>query len=153
MKYLLFLMLCLILYGCPSYDPQTAVLTVYNLSDSAVYVYKTCENSIEILPRLKLFEVSGAIMEDEKGNQIDSIYSPNYRVNAYNSSEFSGFGNIDNPTIFCNNSDYINLFFIKETTIKNYSWEEIVEKQIYVKKMRFNCKQLDSLNWKVKYIP
>ena len=35
--------------------------------------------------------------------------------------------------------------------MKNYSWEEIVEKQMYVKKVRYTYDELDKMHYKIFY--
>lgn len=146
----LFLIICC--YGCPSFDPPTGILCIHNYSDSAIYVYESCDDSLSSTGELSLFlKFYGGV--DENGKPKDPIYSPNYRVNAYSYGEFAGYGTPNNPKLYCKGQDHITLFFISENTMRNHSWNEVVDRQLFEKKIRLNQTQLDSLNWKVTYTP
>ncbi|MDX2249736.1 MAG: hypothetical protein SF052_23330 [Bacteroidia bacterium] len=142
-----------LLTGCPAYDPPLQVITIHNYSDSAVYVYSTCEDSLPRVPELKLFETCCHNAIDAQGNKMDTISSPYYRINAYAFGDIIGAGSAANPAIPCEKPPYLRFFFISETTMRTHSWAEIHEKQLYSKKMSFNLSQLDSLGWVIKYVP
>ncbi|WP_304064846.1 hypothetical protein [Pedobacter glucosidilyticus] len=151
MKYWFLGLFCFLELGCV-YDPPTATLEVFNYSDSAIYVAENCECNLTALPILRLFETRDDGATDVKGQAFPEIYSPNYRINPYQIGNIGYFGTPKNREVQCENG-VICLFFIKEITMRNYSWDEIVEKKLYNKKLSFNKEQLDSLDWKIKYEP
>lgn len=153
MKQLLLIILTFLLTGCPVYDPPLQGITIHNYSDSAVYVYSTCEDSLPRVPELKLFQIWNQTRTDALGNKMDTIISPSYRINAYAFGDIIGAGRAANPAIPCEKPPYLRFFFIPETTMRTHSWAEIHEKQLYSKKMSFNLSQLDSLGWVIKYVP
>ena len=139
----------LLAFSC-IYDPPTASVKILNYSDSAIYVLENCECKITRYPVLKLFEKRTHKSVDEKGEPMPDIYSPAYRINPYQVGEIGYFGSKKDKKIQCANG-FVCFFFIKESTIKNYTWDEIVKKQLYAQKMRFNKSQLDSVYWKIRY--
>ncbi len=141
----------LMLIGCPVYDPPSGTLVVHNYSDAAIYVYETCADSIENKDELKLFLVDSTNRLDAKGNRVLPMYSPSYRINAYSYGTLYGYGSRKNKSIDCQNKK-LNLFFISENTMRNYAWDDIVSGQLYEIKMNFTETQLDSLDWKIRYL-
>ena len=83
MKKLLYIIILILLYGCPSYDPARGLLYIENNSDEAIYVYLRCANvdSLLLVPKLDLFEFfnnEDLSMRDASGNQLNSSFvSPN----------------------------------------------------------------------------
>lgn len=151
MKTFFIFLFVILLCGCPTYDPISGVLSIANNSDSAVYVYHTCSDSLQKQPELKLFLESGAEMIDARGNKMETTYSPDYRINAHSTSEMSGFGTAKYKRLPCGNQEFINLFFISESAMRKYTWDEIAQKQLYLNKMKVTKQHLDSLDWKIKY--
>lgn len=150
MKYLLLTIAITFLNGCFTYDPPSGVITILNYSDSAVYVYSTCNDSIELSPKLNLFGIWPGDVVDENGKKKEPIYSPNYRINAYSYGDINVNGTGNNPRLTCKDKK-LRIFFIKEQAMRNKSWEEICKAQSYVKVMILTESQLDSLNWKITY--
>lgn len=149
-KYIHCILLCYLLAGCAMFmDPPTGELKILNYSDSAVYVYSTCSDSLPYEYGLKLFVNYGGGV-DECGNRMRDTIAPNYRVNAYSWGTLSGFGNAENPKITCGNNK-LRLYFIKEATMRTKSWKEIYKGQLYEKKMVLTQQQLNNLCWKVVY--
>lgn len=133
-----------------AYDPPFKSLEIYNNSDDAIYVFFSNKDSITISPKLELF------VKDTTGlyfTSYDSIYSPEYRVNARSFSYLREKSVSTSKWIPFTDKDFVNFFFITENTMKNYSWEEIVEKQLYVKKVRYSYKQLEKLKFRIMYKP
>ncbi|MDX1907434.1 MAG: hypothetical protein SF053_10405 [Bacteroidia bacterium] len=152
MKLWSLLLLAAMVYGCPAYDPPTGVLKIFNASDSAVYVYESCTDSIQMVPELTLFHVIPG-MTDAKGRQINPIRSPHYRVNAYAYSEFDGFGSPETRSIPCQNQEYVTFFFIPESIMRTHTWQEICQQQLYHTRIEANLQMLDSLDWVLQYTP
>jgi hypothetical protein len=154
MKNIISIALIIILQGCiPVMDPPNSggLITIHNYSDSAIYVYLTCKDSIQMTPKLGLFEVlHGSI--DENGKKRDSVYSPNYRVNAYTYGDFEVSGTREHPKLYCDNK-IIYAFIISEKNMRTKQWKEICTKQLYEKKYIFTEEQLDKIGWKFTYSP
>jgi len=145
-KYFIFI-LTVFLYSCVYDPPSETVLNIYNFTDEAIYVYYSKYESIQITPKLDLFFNAHHQDIDELGNLLDSLGSPDYRINAHYFTTFVGrkkwqpFDDVE----------YVNFFFIKEATMKNYTWEEIVAKQMYVKKVRYTYDELEKMHYKIFY--
>jgi len=45
----------------------------------------------------------------------------------------------------------LHVFFISESTMKNYTWKEICEKQMYLKKESYSQRLLDVKEWWITY--
>ena len=129
-------------------------LTIHNYSDEAIYVYHSYFDSIQLVPKLELFTFWPDRAPDEK--DLDPYCSPEYRVNAHDLSYITDGHHTetqwipfpDHPEI-----NYVNFFFIKESTMKKYKWEEIVAKQMYVKKIRNTYGELEKMNYEISYKP
>ena len=127
-------------------------LTVRNCSDEAIYVYYTYYNNIQMNPKLELFTYRPDRAPDEK--DLDPFCSPEYRVNAHFYSFLEGGYKSekqwipfpDHPEI-----NHVNFFFIKESTMKAYKWEEIVAKQLYDKKIKYTYDKLEKMNYEISY--
>lgn len=150
MKKTIFLALYLALTACPVYDPALGTLSIHNYSDSAVYIYNTCGDSLKSEPNLELFLVDSTDRVDSQGKKMPQIYSPNYRINAYSYGKLYGFGSENDRKVPCSHKR-LRLFFLKEKTIRQKTWQEIVSEKLYQKKMSFSESQLDSMNWEIKY--
>jgi hypothetical protein len=152
MKNLFLVYLSLLLIGCPSYDPPNGALSIINFTSETVYVYLTCDTSLPKNPPLKLYFVAGSNEFDEVGNSKQGeIYFPNYRIETDSIRYLRVWGTPKYPDIPCK-SQSLNLFFITESAMKKYTWEEIFLGQRYVKSMKFRKEQLDSLNWRITYL-
>ncbi len=153
MKHILLLSFAVLLQGCITYDPPTGVLKIHNYSDSAIYVYHSYSDSLELDHKLNLFDTWNAEITDASGRIIqDTIYSPNYRANAYAYSEINVCGTGNNPKLCCDN-DTLYLFFIKESVMRTMSWEEICEKQQYEQRVALTEEQLNRCGWQYTYYP
>lgn len=143
MKRLILFILPFVLCGCLfTYDPPQKGIEVRNNTDSAIYVYYSFTDSIELTRRLVLFE-------NWKHIGINELVTPNYRVDAYNSR---GIGTTGRESLVNQSNDKkLRLFFIKEETMRTKTWERICEGQIYAKKKTLTVKDLEKTNWIVKY--
>lgn len=137
--------------GCV-YDPPSGFITVHNYSDSAVYVYETFMDSLPCGNPLKLFQTLGGKSINSRGNALKDTLSPSYRVNAYAFGEIGVLGNPSEPKLPKNNKKII-LFFIKESTMRTKTWEEICRYQLYERKLVYTEAELDLMDWLVTYIP
>lgn len=151
-KYTCSFIICTLLEGCALFmDPPTGELKILNYTDSAVYVYSTCSDSLPYEYALQLFLNYGSDI-DECGNKMRDTIAPNYRINAYSWGVISGFGNAKNLQTQCKDNR-LRLYFIKEATMRTKPWEEIYKHQLYEKKMVLSQGQLENLCWKVIYEP
>ena len=150
MRNAIFLVLYLTLTACPVYDAPIGTLSIHNYTDSAVYIYSTCMDSIMNEPALRLFLVDSADRIDANGKKMPQIYSPNYRINAYSYGTLYGFGSKNDKKVECKDK-CLRLFFIKEHVMRCNTWEEIVDGRMYQKKMSFSESQLDSMNWEIRF--
>lgn len=143
------LLITFIVSSC-SYDPSVKSLEVFNNSDSAIYVYYSYKDSILLTPRLELF------VKDKTGlfqKCKDSIYSPEYRINARSSSYLRERSTSTSNWIPYPDKKHVFFFFIKENIMKSYSWEEIVEKQLYDKKVKYSYEEIKDLEFLILYKP
>jgi len=143
MKKIILFILPFVLCGCPfAYDPPAKVIKVKNHTDSAIYVYHSFTDSIEINRKLTLFEVYYY-------NNSSHVVTPNYRIDAYNSR---GIGTTGRESLVNESPDKkLRLFFIKEETLRKKTWEEICEKQLYAKKLTLTVTDFEKINWIVEY--
>lgn len=150
-----------ILSGCQfnntdnqSEDYRAGSLTIYNYSDSAIYVYMKCGkvDSLPLEPGLELFIEPKTETTDKCGNVIfQPLVPPEYRVNAFGHGNITVGGDEDNPKLPCNVQD-VTLFFIKEKTMRDYDWEQIYKGQMYAERITFSEEELNSLCWRYSYI-
>lgn len=151
LKYIYTLGICFLLWGCPVYDPAPGELDILNYTDSAIYVYNTCLDSLPGEYGLKLFLNAGG-GTDACGHEMKDTIAPDYRINAYSWGTFLGFGTPKKKETRCKDNK-LRLYFIKEITMRTKTWEEIFKNQLYEKKMVLTQEQLDSLCWRVTYEP
>jgi hypothetical protein len=144
-----FLLAAVLLTGC-IYDPPQGTLTIYNYTDSAIYIAYSCNDSIPYRPKLEIFEKFEGAVNENPAIPRNPIISPNYRVNAYSSNSILGFGSMKNRIFPCGR-ETLKIFFITEYTMRTKSWEEIYRSQLYNKKISLNKDILDSLDWLVLY--
>lgn len=156
MKKTLCIVILIILYGCPAYDPARGLLYIENNSDEAIYVYLRCGkvDSLLLTPKLELFEFfnnDDMSMRDASGAPLKSKFvSPEYRINAYQIGSITIQGKRSRPRLPCDENE-ISLFFITEKTMHDYQWEIIYENQIFVKKVTLTKDYLDKNNWIYNY--
>ncbi len=153
MKLIFPLFICItFLTGCPTMDPATGTIDIFNYSDSAIYVYQSCSDSLSCEPALDLFLVERVPRTDAEGNRMKDTIAPDYRINAYSYGIIYAFGSSEKPTIPCD-GEYLTLFYIKETTMRTNSWDEICKNQLYERKVKFTNQELDASSWKITYEP
>ena len=138
------LLLISTLISCSLIDSEQEAINIYNNTDSAVYIYYSCSDSIFLTSQLVLFDTI-------INNGIEKIISPNYRVNAYSSG---GIGAKGRKNLINNCADKkLRLFFIKEETMKNYCWNDIYIWQLYEKKIILTIDEMEETDWTVTYQP
>src|SRR5574344_1653029 len=123
--------------SCIHFDkkPYGVDLLIENVSNETVHMCLTCDSSLLI---------SDSILVFDKSNTED-IYERS-RLEPKRLKYFY------KEKIFDNNPDKkLNLFVILDTTISNYSWDEIVKKQMYKEKMVFTQEDLDSIGYTFIY--
>jgi len=130
-------------------DSSSKNLTINNYTDEAIYVYYTYYDSIQLTPKLELFVYWPDRAPDEK--DLDQYCSPEYRVNPHFYSLITGDHSSETKWIPFPDKNYVNFFFIKESTMKNYTWEEIVQKQLYERKVKYTYDELEKLNYEIIY--
>ncbi len=131
-----------VIFGCPAVDPVRKSIAVQNLSDSVIYVSYSCSDTLQLLPKLVLFE-------DQYYNGGNHHVSPSYRVNAH---EFGSIGVSGRETLLNACPGHrLWVFFISEEVLKTYEWEEICSKQLYNKKVVFDMENLRNINWVITY--
>ena len=152
MRHILLLSLVVLLNGCIACDSLRGDIEINNYSDSVIYVYHSCSDSLEVDHKLNLFETRSGVIDASGRIRQDTIYSPNYRANAYAYSEINVCGTGNNPKLCCDN-DTLYLFFIKESVMRTMSWEEICEKQQYEQRVALTEEQLNRCGWQYTYYP
>ena len=157
MRHILLLSIAVLLQGCITYDPPLGAIEIHNYSDSVIYVYHSCSDSLELNHKLNLFDtwIRIGVVTDASGNirqDTDSIHSPEYRIGAYDYGDVVLCGSNRRPRLCCDN-DTLYLFFIKESVMRTMSWEEICKKQQYEQKVVLTEEQLNSCGWQYTYYP
>jgi len=116
----------------PAYDPPEQYVFIQNTTDSAIYVYYTCFDSLPKEPALKLFV-------KEKGMD-KPIQSPEYRINAHS----NGLVPLYSLKVESEKSKdkKLKLYFITEKNIKEKKWDEIYKNQLYEKKIIISSEEL-----------
>jgi hypothetical protein len=149
MRNILLILVAVFLFGCV-YDPPHGGYTIFNNSDSVIYVYETSSDSIQLIPKLILYDRWMSNTVNLYGQKQDPIDPPDYKINAHSYSVFRLGGTLRNPRI--NSKDKtIRLFFINENNMRTKRWEEICNKQLYVKKVKLTQEQFEKLDWKYTY--
>ena len=134
----LFIFFFLFLQSCV-FDPPPPISTVevFNKTSTTIYVYSSCSNKIEKFPQLELFH-KGYSREENK----EILINPEYRI----PPKSKGYVYIYSQTLkkyFKNCKDKtLKIFFIDEKVMKEYSWEEIYEKQLFTRKIILREKYL-----------
>ena len=99
------------------YDPASATTDILNYFDSAVYIYRTCEDSLSNQVSLSLFISVKNRGTDAKGNKMKDTSSPYYRINAYSYGDIYASGTLEKPLLPCEGKN-LTLFYIKEITMR-----------------------------------
>jgi hypothetical protein len=141
------LIVSLLLFGC-FYEPHQE-LVFHNNTPSAIYVATSCLDSLTIDLHLSLFDTIKSESFETNGKCLCNIQSPNYRINAYLYVRNGLY--IKNLFISSCVDKKIRFFFIKESIMRKYSWNEICKYQLYEKKLTFTEKDLRKNNWVVVY--
>ncbi len=143
--------------GCPfpAIDPARGYISIRNYSDLPIYLYESWDDSLALSPGLSLFEYT-SYPDTTKTYSIwrsaDTIYCPSYRIDAYDIGTIHVTGTVNKP-MFPDKADTLSLFFIKEETMRNHSWEEIWCQQMYVKKVSFSEADMQARRWVYTYYP
>jgi hypothetical protein len=137
--------LIFIFNGClffPTFDPPQKGIDVFNNTDSILYVAYSFSDSLGNGNPIVYYE------EVSINNKIHKRF-PCYRLNAFSDG---GIGIPGRETLLqkCD-KNMLRLFFILESTMRDYSWEEICEKKIYEKKLTLTKADLKKNNWVVVY--
>lgn len=152
---------CLLIFGvilflsC-AFDPKREpMLTITNNTKDAMYIYYSSKESIQLQPELKLEILKNVyIYTDTNGIRHYSDVYPENRVDSFSYTCFHDDGlNTKGKFKPFPDKNYVNFFFIKETTMKSYTWEEIVAKQLYENKVRYTYDQLEEMNYEISYNP
>jgi hypothetical protein len=150
LNFSLLLFLLLFLIGCPVYDPPNSGPSIfYNCSDEAIYVYHSKNGKLEIEPKLNLFEFKKEEFMFKNLSCDNLLKSPDYRINAYEEKE------VNNITQYLRNisSDSLYFFFIKEKTMREFAWQDIVERQLFESYVSISMANYNDLHRVVTYIP
>jgi len=131
------------------------MLTVKNNTKDVIYIYYSSKESLQLQPELKL-EISkhAFAYTDENGNDHYTVVYPENRVDSFSYTYFHDDG-LHSKGKFkpFPNKNYVNFFFIKESTMRNFTWEQIVEKQLYERKIKYTYEELDKLHYQILYKP
>jgi hypothetical protein len=144
-KHTLALLALLVVFccGCPVVDPISETIDVHNNTGKPVYVFSTCNDSLEPLPELVLFET-------QVRDGVEWKFAPPYRVPAFSTKSVIAYGRRVDYVNLCDNQE-INLFFINEDTLRLNSWSEICTYQKFEKRIKLSLDELEQRNWVVFY--
>ncbi len=106
-------------------------------------MFLTCDSLLQISDSVQIFDKS--YKEDIFYNR--SRLDTNM-IKAFYNEKISD--NNPDKQLICPNKK-LNLFVILDTTISNYSWDKIVEKQMYKEKIVFTQEDLDSIGYTFIY--
>lgn len=149
MKILSLITICFCLFGCPTYDPPSGFIEIFNATDSTVYVYLTCSDDIPCdspLPRFMTFSDDST---DSTGRIMKDTIFLNYRLAPNSESSLRVGGTPKKPKVQCD-ENALKIFIIDDYIMSTKTWEEICANDLYRKKVILTQNQLDSLDWKVK---
>lgn len=153
--YCLLIFSVILLNSC-AFDPKREpMLTITNNTKDTLYIYYSSKENIQLQPELKLEILKNVyIYTDTNGIRHYSDVYPDNRVDPFSYTCFHDDGlHYKGKFKPFPDLDYVNFFFIKESTLKNYTWEEIVAKQMYEKKVRYTYDQLEEMNYEITYNP
>ncbi len=124
------------------YD-RAEIIPFINKSDSAIYGVCFCESSLVKGRNLQIYKKITI-----KG-QDTSIY-PTYRAEKDSIGYIDVYWSKEKAVRDCKDKK-LRFFFIKESVMKEYSWDEICERQLYAKKLVFTEEELVKMDWTVVY--
>lgn len=141
---LVFVIIVLNFSSCIHFDkkPYGVDLLIENVSNETVHMCLTCDSSLLISDSILVFDKSNTEDIYER-----SRLEPNRLKYFYKEKIFD---NNPDKKLICPNKK-LNLFVILDTTISNYSWDEIVEKQMYKEKIVFTQEDLERLQYDFIY--
>ena len=130
-------------HSCLPVMDFACTLPVINYSDFTVYVCASCSDSLERGRNLQLYKYSF------DGKEI--VGYPNYRIEK-DSIGYVIFREkkVEHAIKRCKDHK-LRLFFISESTMRNYSWEEICKHNLYEKKLTLTEEELKENDWIVVY--
>ena len=141
-------------YSCGFVKKDKPLLIVNNNTKDVLYVYYSSEESIQLQPELELVKLSHYSYTDENGNNRDTVVYPENRVESFSKTYFYDDGvHTDRKFRPYSDQNYVNFFFIKESTMKNFTWKDIVLRQLYEKKVKYTYDELNKMNYEISYNP
>lgn len=135
MKYFKFLMLFVfvgIFQACPVDDDEILVGTINIVNDSEETIYCGCLFVSENVVNSDYFS-ENVVREVKIPKKSEIRYS-------YYKNQFKG-----------NYNNKIWILIFKQSTLDNYSWEEIQEQNIFDARYSFTLEELQAMNWEVVY--
>ena len=132
MKYFKILILFTVvgfLQACPTDDDEilAGILVIMNDSNESVYCYED-------------FSVNEITVSDINYERL------NNQVLAANNST-----NIKIYQSLFEKNEVVRIFFYKQCTLDNYSWDEIQEHNIFDARYSFTLEELQAMNWELVY--
>lgn len=124
------------------YD-RVETIRFLNKSDSTIYMDYSCSDRLE-----KSFKLH--VYQDATINGKDTLVYSRERAEK-DSIGWTIIGFSRKGAIRQCKDKKLRFFFIKESVMKGYSWEEICEQQLYEKKLVFTEEELVKMNWTVVY--
>lgn len=130
--------------SCIHFDkkPYGVDLLIENVSNETVHMCLTCDSSLLISDSILVFDKSNTEDIYERSRLEPKRLKYFYKEKI--------FDNNPDKKLICPDKK-LNLFVILDTTISNYSWDEIVEKQMYKEKIVFTQEDLERLQYDFIY--
>lgn len=132
MKYIIYILIASITFSCVYDPPNPGPVIIYNCSDKPIYWYFSKDGELTSEPRLVLFETIQNDRIKSSFGCTNVLKAPNYRIDAYTETKYSDnlFTNINDPL-----PDSLIFYFFMEETMRKSSWEDIVKKKKYDRRL------------------
>lgn len=131
----------MMLYGCPTYEPESGFIVVHNNTMKPYYILLSCDDSLKLNHKLFPF------IENRQKGIPSSEFSPN-RIPPSMTGLFAVGGRKNMPELACE-SKKVTIFFLTDSVLLGCKWREIVEGQMYQEKDTYSKDQLDKMNWTI----
>lgn len=143
MKTLISLVLLNLLIAC---DPADRRMKVHNLTDDYVYYLYSDIDTLNRTYQVKLYDLFKKEVNDKV--KTDTVYPNRVPPNTKQIVPYNSNWENDIKAIPDNE---IKFFFFEDSLLRTFTWDEIVEGQIYSKKYSLSINELKERDWIIEY--